>query len=77
MGNVHVKPGGVETDEERATEPERPFREVTVIVEVPGEPVRIWIGVEGPAVMLKSPTWKRMVEVVWDRVPLAAVTETA
>ena len=56
--NVQVKPAGVDADTVNPTVPVRPFRAVTVIVEVPEPPARIWAGVTAPAVMLKSTTTK-------------------
>jgi hypothetical protein len=62
IGNEHVKPG--DADAARLTVPVKPFNAVTVIVEVPEEPARIWAGLTAPAAMLKSTTWNRMVAVV-------------
>jgi hypothetical protein len=63
-GRVHVKPAGVETDTARLTVPVRPFSAVTVIVDVPELPAKIWAGETAPAAIEKSTTWKRMVAVV-------------
>jgi hypothetical protein len=63
-GRVHVNPAGVETDTARLTVPVKPFNAVTVIVEVPDDPARIWVGDTAPAAMLKSTIWKRIVAVV-------------
>ncbi len=75
-GRVQVRPAGAEADTDRVTVPVSPFRAVTVIVEVPGEPALMVAGLTAPAAMLKSTTWKSMVAVVWDRVPLVPVTVT-
>jgi hypothetical protein len=61
---VQVRPAGVDTDTARLTVPVRPLRAVTVIVEVPDEPARIWAGDTAPAEIVKSTTWKRIVAVV-------------
>jgi len=61
---VHVKPAGVEADTVRVTVPVRPLTAVTVIVEVPEAPARIWAGVTAPAAIVKSTTWKRIAAVV-------------
>ena len=53
---MHVKPAGVEADAARLTVPVKPFSELTVIVEVPGDPARICVGDTAPAAMLKSTT---------------------
>jgi hypothetical protein len=49
---VHVSPAGVETDTARLTVPVNPFSAVTVIVEVPEAPARIWAGAAAPAEMV-------------------------
>jgi hypothetical protein len=64
IGRVHVKPAGVDADTDRLTVPVKPFRAVTVIVEVPEAPARICVGDTVPAAMVKSTTWKRIVAVV-------------
>ncbi len=51
-GTVHVKPA--EPDAESMTVPVNPLMGVTVIVEVPDAPARIWAGVTGLAVTAKS-----------------------
>jgi hypothetical protein len=51
---VQVRPDGVEADTERLTVPVKPFSEVRVIVEVPESPGNIWVGLTGPAEMVKS-----------------------
>ena len=61
---MHVKPAGVDTDTDRETVPVKPFRAVTVIVEVPEEPARIWAGETAPAAIVKSTTWKSIAAVV-------------
>src|SRR5437667_10275305 len=50
---LQIGPAG-ETDEVKATCPVNPFSAVTVIVEVPEDPARIWAGVTALADMLKS-----------------------
>ena len=61
---VHVRPAGVEADTVRATAPVRPLTAVTVIVDVPEAPARIWAGLTAPAAIEKSTTWNRIVPVV-------------
>jgi hypothetical protein len=63
-GKVHVRPAGVETDTARLTVPVNPLRAVTVMVEVPELPAKIWAGETAPAEIVKSTTWKRIVAVV-------------
>jgi hypothetical protein len=75
-GKVHVKPAGVDADTARLTVPVRPLRAVTVMVEVPEAPARIWAGLTAPAAILKSTTWNRIAAVVWVRVPSVPVTVT-
>ena len=53
---VHVRPAGVEADTVSATVPVRPLTAVTVIVELPEAPARIWAGDTAPAAMVKSTT---------------------
>ncbi len=74
--SVHVKPAGVEADAVRLTVPVRPFNAVTVIVDVPDAPARIWTGDTAPAASAKSTTVKVIVAVVWDSVPSVPVTVT-
>jgi hypothetical protein len=74
--NVHVSPAGVEADTVRATVPVRPLTAVTVIVEVPDAPARIWAGDTAPAAIVKSTTLKVIAAVVWDSVPSVPVTVT-
>jgi hypothetical protein len=57
---VHVKPTGVEVETERLTVPVNPFSAVTVIVDVPVAPARIWVGLTAPAEIVKSTTWNVM-----------------
>jgi hypothetical protein len=71
---AHVNPAGVEADTVSATVPVKPLTAVTVMVEVPDAPARIWAGV-APAAMLKSTTVK-IGAVVWLRVPSVPVTVT-
>ena len=61
---MQVRPAGVEADTDRVTVPVKPLTAVTVIVEVPDEPARIWAGDTAPAAIVKSTTWKRIVPVV-------------
>ena len=75
-GRVQVRPAGVEADTARLTVPVRPLRAVTVIVEVPEAPANICAGDTAPAAIVKSTTWKRIVAVVWLRVPSVPVTVT-
>jgi hypothetical protein len=63
-GRVQVKPAGVDADTARLTVPVNPFNAVTVIVEVPDDPARIWVGDTAPAAMLKSTTWNKIAAVV-------------
>ena len=51
-GRVQVSPAGVEADTARFTVPVNPFTAVTVIVEVPDAPARIWEGATAPAAMV-------------------------
>ena len=61
---VHVSPAGVDTDAESATVPVNPLTAVTVTVEVPDAPARIWAGVEALAAIVKSTTLKVIAAVV-------------
>ena len=61
---VHDRPAGVEAETVNATVPVRPFRAVTVIVEVPDPPARIWAGDTAPAIIVKSTTVKVIAAVV-------------
>ena len=61
---VHVRPAGVEADTVSATVPVRPLTAVTVIVELPEAPARIWAGDTAPAAMVKSTTVKVIAAVV-------------
>jgi hypothetical protein len=61
---VHVKPAGVEADAVSDTVPVRPLTAVTVIVEVPDAPARIWAGETVPAAIVKSTTVKVIAAVV-------------
>jgi hypothetical protein len=49
---------------------------LTVIVEVPDAPARICVGLTAPAEILKSTTWKSIVNVVCETPPLVPVTVT-
>jgi hypothetical protein len=73
---VHVRPAGVDADAARLTVPVRLLSAVTVSVEVPELPASICVGDTAPAAIVKSTTWKRMAEVVWDEEPPVAVTVT-
>jgi hypothetical protein len=75
-GSAHVNPAGVDADTARLTVPVNPLTAVTVIVEVPEAPASICVGLTAPAAIVKSTTWKRIVAVVWDRVPSVPVTVT-
>jgi hypothetical protein len=75
-GRVHDRPAGVDADVVRPTVPVKPFRAVTVIVEVPEEPARIVAGLTAPATIVKSTTWNRTAAVVWVSVPSVPVTVT-
>ena len=75
-GSVHVRPAGVDADTARLTVPVRLFNAVTVMVEVPEAPARIWAGDTAPAAIEKSTTWKVMGPALWLRVPSVPVTET-
>ena len=68
-GKVHVRPAGVDADTARFTVPVRPLRAVTVIVEVPELPAKIWAGETAPPDIVKSTTWKS-IEVVVCESPL-------
>jgi len=50
---LHVKPEGGETEFERATVPENPFRPLTVIVDVAPDPART-LTIAGDGRILKS-----------------------
>jgi hypothetical protein len=55
-GIVHVKPAGVEADTDKLTVPVKPLTAVNVIVDVPGAPTRICVGLTAPAEIVKSVT---------------------
>ena len=74
--NVHVRPAGVDADAVSATVPVSPLTAVTVIVDVPDEPARIWAGETVPALIVKSTTTKVIAAVVCDNVPSVPVTVT-
>ena len=61
--SVQVRPAGVDADTVSPTVPVKPFRAVTVIVEVPEPPAKIWLGLTGPALIVKSTTVKVMAAV--------------
>jgi hypothetical protein len=73
---VHVSPAGVEADTEKVTTPVKPLRAISVIVEVPEEPAKIWVGLTAPADIVKSITWKVIEAVVCDSAPIVPVTVT-
>ena len=73
---VHVSPAGVDADTVRPTVPVSPFSAVTVIVDVPDAPARIWAGDTAPAASAKSTTVNVIVAVVCDSVPSVPVTVT-
>jgi hypothetical protein len=75
-GRVHVKPAGLEAETDRLTVPVKPLSAVTVIVEVPEAPARIWAGLTVPAAIVKSTTTNVMVAVVCESVPSVPVTVT-
>jgi len=74
--SVQVRPAGLEADTVRPTVPVKPLRAVTVMVEDPEDPARIWAGDTAPAAIEKSTTWKRIAAVVWDNAPFVPVTVT-
>ena len=74
--SVHVRPAGVEAETVNATVPVKPLTAVTVIVEVPEAPARIWAGETAPAAIVKSTTVKVIAAVVWLRAPSVPVTVT-
>ena len=61
---MHVRPAGVDAETVRLTVPVNPFNAVTVIVDVPEPPARIWAGVTAPALIVKSTTTNVIVPVV-------------
>lgn len=73
---MHVRPAGVDAEAVRATVPVRPFSAVTVIVEVPEPPAKIWAGETVPALIVKSTTTNVIAAVVCDNVPSVPVTVT-
>lgn len=77
--SAQVRPAGVEADTVRSTALLKPFRDETVIVDVPESPARIWAGLTAPAETEKSAaavTWNVMLAVVCESEPLAPVTVT-
>ncbi len=62
-GRVQVRPAGVDAETERVTTPVNPLSAVTVIVDVPEPPARIWAGLTALAATVKSTTWKSMLPV--------------
>ena len=75
-GRVQVKPAGVDAETDRLTVPVRPLSAVTVIVEVPEPPGKIWAGETVLAAIVKSDTVNVIVPVVWDSVPSVPVSVT-
>jgi hypothetical protein len=73
---VHVRPAGVDAETVSPTVPIRPLTAVTVIVDVPDEPARIWAGDTVPAAIEKSTTWNVIGPTLWLRVPSVPVTVT-
>jgi hypothetical protein len=73
---VHVRPAGVEADTVKATVPVRPLTAVTVMVDAPEEPARIWAGDTAPAAIVKSTTWNAIAAVVRLTPPEVPVTVT-
>ena len=51
---VQVRPAGVDAEAVNATALLKLLREVTVIVDVPEAPARIWLGETAPAAIVKS-----------------------
>ena len=72
----HIRPAGVDADTARFTVPVNPFNAVRVIVEVPDEPARIWVGVTALAAMVKSAPGLTGTVTVRVRVPLVPVIVT-
>jgi hypothetical protein len=66
VNGEQVRPAGVEEDTVRPTLPLKPVSPVTVIVDVPELPAKIWAGDTAPAVTVKPtvPTWNVMAAVV-------------
>ena len=58
------------------TIPVKPFRPVSVTVELPGDPAKIWTGDTALVAIEKSTITKGMAGVEWDRIPSVAVTVT-
>jgi len=52
VGNVQGRPAGVDVDAARFTVSASPLSAVTVIVEVPDAPARIWVGATAEAAMV-------------------------
>ena len=61
---VHVRPAGVDAETVNATVPVRPLTAVTVTVDVPEAPAKIWAGETVPAAIVKSTTTNVIVAVV-------------
>jgi hypothetical protein len=73
---VQVNPAGVDAETARFTVPVNPLRAVTVIVDVPEDPARIWVGVTAPAAIWKSGCGVKLTVTVRVRVPLVPETMT-
>jgi hypothetical protein len=74
-GKVQISPAGDE-ETERLTVPVKPFTALSVTVTVHEPPGTICAGLHPPAAIVKSTTWNRIGDVVWDRAPLVPVTVT-
>ena len=74
--SVQVSLAGVEAETVKATVPVRPLSAVTVMVEDPEPPARIWAGDTVPAAIEKSTTVNVTAAVEWDRVPSVPVKVT-
>ena len=79
VNQLQLSPDGVDVELARLTCPVKLLRDVRVIVDVPEPPARIWLGLTVAADIEKSAaavTWKVILAVVCERVPLFAVTVT-
>jgi len=74
--SVQLRPAGVEAETVNETVPVNPLSAVTVIVEVPEAPAKIWDGVTVPAVIWKSACGVKTTFTVRVRVPLVPLTVT-
>ena len=74
---LHSRPAGVEADTDRLTVPVKPPWAVSVIVDVPDAPARIWEGVTALAAIVKvCPPGDTEIVTVRVRVPLVPVIVT-